>query len=519
VKRILIGAVTILLGLACLSQQPTKSAPTQPADAPEIAVRVAAPETLSPSFVFKDTRFATLPFLFDIDGDGTSDYVFPAVNHGRYFDAKNIPSLAFAFRGFKHSYLSKNFTQAAAYSGKTGARLWQYDAGRAILFSHLDKKDGLLILSGDAGNVAAVNLRTGKQAWSSIPREGSIVYMMAAKGLIYAVNSDNRLYCLDESTGKLLWKAHLKAALSKDAYVPHRYVLLCNDVLVAADLRGRLYGYDPGTGKLKWKANTHGKTELVGHKGALVFVKERRRIAAVRLLTGKPAWKHKILVRNLPPPALVGNRLYILEFDPKDDLRVQMTCIDASDGGTRWTRVVSKRIGFPARGCVLHIKHDLVVWGGSDLLCLDDRMGVVRWHDVTPDSIPFWLAIGPGKIILPALRNCLIALDIQTGEVAWRRCIKGSRTPLFYNRHTTIACLLNQTPPNVLDLLDFNTGQIVAASNCPGADAVGAMRDGTIIVSGKNSYIFRTAELEKAFCQGHPPRTKGRARQEGGRRK
>lgn len=180
--------------------------------------------------------------------------------------------------------------------------------------------------------------KTGKEIWKhSYPSKYTMAYSCGpratpaiADGKVYSLGAMGDLICLDARSGKLLWSKNF--VKDYDASVPvwgftaHPLVdgdrLIC---LVGSKPAPAVIAYDRHTGKELWRALDTGNSEI-GYCPPMIFTIAGKRqlvvwhpeaVAGLEIETGKKLWSYEWLVRSnltIPTPRLVGNRLFLTSF-------------------------------------------------------------------------------------------------------------------------------------------------------------------------------------------------------------
>jgi len=155
----------------------------------------------------------------------------------------------------------------SSYGGKiyalnesTGDPIWIHtrDPGEVFLWSSpAVDSDSVYVGSSTAGGgkVLAVNLTTGDLIWSYVT-DGTWIYSSpsAAEGRVYISGYDSmKAYCLDASSGELLWSYDLPGSVWSSPAVIHDRVFL--GVFGEPGSSGHVYALNSTTGDLIWMYN------------------------------------------------------------------------------------------------------------------------------------------------------------------------------------------------------------------------------------------------------------------------
>lgn len=176
-----------------------------------------------------------------------------------------------------------------------GTLLWKFKTGASVLGSPLIAGN-MVYIGGSDHRFNALNLQTGKPAWSFTGLEGPVVSKPVISGDKILFGAwDKNLYALNKTNGKLLWKWSNGSPIinySPAACIP---VVKDNAVYIVAPDR-YLSAIDINTGKTLWRTNEATVRESIGisNDGKLVYGKTMQD-TVVAFYTNKdkpqPAWK------------------------------------------------------------------------------------------------------------------------------------------------------------------------------------------------------------------------------------
>lgn len=176
-----------------------------------------------------------------------------------------------------------------------GTLLWKFKTGASVLGSPLIAGN-MVYIGGSDHQFNALNLQTGKPAWSFTGLEGPVVSKPVISGDKILFGAwDKNLYALNKTNGKLLWKWSNGSPIinySPAACIP---VVKDNAVYIVAPDR-YLSAIDINTGKTLWRTNEATVRESIGisNDGKLVYGKTMQD-TVVAFYTNKdkpqPAWK------------------------------------------------------------------------------------------------------------------------------------------------------------------------------------------------------------------------------------
>ncbi|MGP4028738.1 protein kinase domain-containing protein [Actinomadura sp. 3N407] len=172
------------------------------------------------------------------------------------------------------------------------------------------------------------------------------------------------------------------------------------------DGTGIVHALDSRTGKVLWKRDG-GSSAVGGGDVTYLTLNESREISAVRSRTGEELWRHEVDFDRLPSGDLAATGPVVV-FG-----REEITALDATGGGRRWTSRAAARSGLSAAdGLVLALSSEALVG-------LDARTGKTRW--TYPLDYGDYQITGDGMVFACDRFGTLHAIRAADGASAWRR--------------------------------------------------------------------------------------------------
>jgi len=192
------------------------------------------------------------------------------------FNFSNVQ--AFAKNGSAIRGAGVEFNGIYALDRRTGELLWHFDTKGDVMPTPAIN-DGQLVFSTGAGEVFALDSKSGKQRWmNKVGGMGNMSSPAVYKGKIYiGMSVPAFLFCLDAKTGKTLWKGQISQAVNTGMGDVSPAIA---DGIVVMDA-------------VSSSKTINGKVTVDVSVGA--FDSE----------TGKPLWTHK-MGRSSKPPAFKG---------------------------------------------------------------------------------------------------------------------------------------------------------------------------------------------------------------------
>src|SRR5687767_6173008 len=184
-------------------------------------------------------------------------------------------------------------------NAKDGKQIWAEDIGKTgtpgccnaggpRTTPTIDKAAGLVYAISQYGEVAALNLKDGKEAWKKdlirdfggqLPEWGfsSAAVVDGDRVLLTAGSDRGTVVAVDKKTGQTVWQtAELTDGQGKDSHYSSLVIATIDGVKQYIQLTQKsLAGINPADGKLLWRANRPGRTAVIPNPvvfGNLVYV-------------------------------------------------------------------------------------------------------------------------------------------------------------------------------------------------------------------------------------------------------
>ena len=262
-----------------------------------------------------------------------------------------------------------------------GAERWRYpdkaQNGVSFYAPSALTEDSQLILGGYDHKLYSLNLGTRQPNWSYAAATDKYVAQPLVVGSnVYATNSDNTFYALDQSGG-LLWKV-------KGDHAFWSTPVSDGKLIYVSSMDHHVYAYNQENGNQVWKSDDLG--------GAI---------------TGKVA---------LSPDGMI----YVGTLGSK------IVALDAAAGKTQWQ--------MPAKGWVWAsplIAGELVIFSDLDgnVYALETKSGSIKWQ-IQPDKgnnreITAAPVIHEDKLYFASQAGILYAVDLASGNPLWNKTIGG----------------------------------------------------------------------------------------------
>ena len=292
-----------------------------------------------------------------------------------------------------------------------------------------------VITSNTAGDIFALDLKTGRKLWAF--RTGGKVYSTPAvsKGIVVAGSSDHAIYAVDARNGRLLWKVQTEKAVLGSP-------LLHDGVAFIGGSDGKFRALDIKTGAVKWsfdQVKGFVSTLPTYYLGNVIFGSWSNEFYALNAKTGRLSWEwnngqtNRMFSAAACNPVGVNNRVFVVAPDRF------MTALDAKSGAVIWrekrdTIRVRESMGLSADRKLVYVKTM-----DGDLLGVSvagNSMDVV-WksalklpYELTPSAI----STNGRLVFVPSHSGLLSAVSAKTGEVVWQYKISnGMLNPVAIN--------------------------------------------------------------------------------------
>ncbi|MCX7703472.1 MAG: PQQ-binding-like beta-propeller repeat protein [Planctomycetota bacterium] len=120
----------------------------------------------------------------------------------------------------------------------------------------------------------------------------------------------NKLVCIDDEHGRLLWEKHLPFGVSSPPIASYSYAYV-------ADWRRRLFALRKDNRTIDWDFAADGDLTAGGfsYDPGLFFADERGYVYCLNAATGKEIWRSKTLDRITSPPFFYQSRLFVGSWD------------------------------------------------------------------------------------------------------------------------------------------------------------------------------------------------------------
>ena len=285
--------------------------------------------------------------------------------------------------------------------------------------------DGLVFAASDKGELAAVNLETGRQVWVKKFKKMQLsAGPGAGSGMVIVGSTKGWVIALEAASGKERWRVRINSELLSAPAISER-------IVVMRSVDGRLHGFDAGSGKELWsveqqvpRLSLRGTAIPVIAKEIAVSGFDNGKVMAVSLTTGDTVWDTALatphgrteldrLVDVDSAVSVIGDNVFATGFQG----RTAMIALDS--GQIWWAHDMSSY-----RGLAADEENLFVTESDGSVVALRQRDGSEVWRNDKLKrrglSTP---AVTSSAIAVADYQGYLHWLDKQTGELVARERI------------------------------------------------------------------------------------------------
>ncbi|GAB4122348.1 MAG: outer membrane protein assembly factor BamB [Sideroxydans sp.] len=237
------------------------------------------------------------------------------------------------------------------------------------------------VFAADARELLCLERDTGKVVWRTTPGFTLSGAVGAGEGVVLVGGDQGEVAAFDESDGRLRWKTRV----SSEVLAPPQ---IADGVGVVRSGNGKIAGLDIRDGKRIWlyerptpplSLRSHAGVTL--RNGMVYAGFPAGRIAAIGLTKGVIIWESTV---SQPKGSTELERISdVASLPVADDKQVcavayqgRITCFDAIQGGTLWTREFSSERGLAMAGSRVYLTDST-----GQVLALDKATGATLWKN------------------------------------------------------------------------------------------------------------------------------------------
>jgi outer membrane protein assembly factor BamB len=205
-----------------------------------------------------------------------------------------------------------------ALRASSGSLVWR-TALTAELMTAPAFEDGVIFLLAKPDQLQALRASDGSEVWRRSIDIPSGAPAMVANATGVFLSSGSRLRRYAESDGGLEWERELSGVLSRPASVGDRVFVGSTD--------NNLYALDASTGRLAYRSRSGGDVVGAAADDQFVYVASLDNLLrALRRGSGNQIWKRNLSTRTLAPPSTFGGIVLVTGNEPT------LTTFDAASG-------------------------------------------------------------------------------------------------------------------------------------------------------------------------------------------
>jgi len=293
---------------------------------------------------------------------------------------------------------------------ENGAQRWRFPAENQANFTTFAPpqltEDGQLLVSGYDQTLYSVNPENGNPGWTFAGATNRFIGSpLVAAGLIYAPNSDNRLYTL-ATNGELQWTFSSQQPLWSQP-------ILVDEMLIVSSMDHNVYGVDTGSGEQIWSLDAGGamvSNPTLGEGGIVYVGTLNRQVLAIDSSRGRLIWSHDAPDWVWGAPTYFDGQLFA------GDLTGTVIVLDAATGQELWSVDTEGAI----TGSPLVMNDHIYVVNENGQVISFTLDGTIQWTQ-TIEAKLYGSPVAAGNLILVGVGTSealVVALD-ENGDTAW----------------------------------------------------------------------------------------------------
>jgi outer membrane protein assembly factor BamB len=234
--------------------------------------------------------------------------------------------------------------EVAAFSEASGDRLWRIslspenESGEEGFGGGLAADGGKIVVATGFGTVVALNVENGEVVWKKTIGVPIRTSPTAAKGKMFFVATDSRLYCLSVADGAEIWT--YRGLPGSASLISNVSPAVSGDTVVVPFTSGDVIAYRISEGKPTWVdslAKRRGGSSMAAlsdparpaiDKGVVFAVGHSGKMVAMKAKDGARLWS--LNVRGTQTPWVAGNTVFVVDVNGK------LMALARDTGKIRW---------------------------------------------------------------------------------------------------------------------------------------------------------------------------------------
>ena len=302
---------------------------------------------------------------------------------------------------FRHDISHSGST--AEGSSNSAKQLW-ISSMNAAVWSSLAVADGFVVVGCKDCNIYCLNASSGELVWK-FPTGHEVNSSPAiANGCVYVGCDDGLVYCMDVATGKLLWTSNVGGLVRSSPAVADGRVYIgsgSHDVFCLNASDGNpIWIFPTGYGVDSSPAISD---------GVLYVACDNFFVYALNASTGEEIWHHHT-GSDVASPCLYQGCIYIGTYEG------YFVCLNASTGNEVWKCQTQDTIGSSAAaayGCLYVGSED------GSVYCFNATDGDKLWQTATGYWVWSSPAVADGNVYVGSQDYSLYCLNASTGQKKW----------------------------------------------------------------------------------------------------
>jgi outer membrane protein assembly factor BamB len=282
--------------------------------------------------------------------------------------------------------------------------LWSYSTGDSI-DSSPSLIDGKVYVGSEDNKLYCLNATTGTHIWNYTTGGGVCSSPGIADGRVYIGSRDGRVYCLDATTGTHIWNYTTGGAVGRDPTVAYGAVYIFSGDFT-------LYCLNATTGTHIWNYTTgpgEGSSPPPAVVDGKVYIGSYAKAWCLNATTGKHIWNYTTNCGAVSSPAVVNNKVYVGSCDRN------IYCLDATTGTHIWNYTTGGGVvSSPA------FADGKIYIGSTDqkVYCLNATTGTFIWSYTTGYDVESSPAVADDKVYINTNWK-VYSLNATTGTIIW----------------------------------------------------------------------------------------------------
>jgi len=334
------------------------------------------------------------PFIKDI----ASIYSIPC------FDKKNI-------------YFANSIGEIKSVNLKNKLLNWKIETGNSIYFSPIIVKNTLVVGTIE-GNVLGFEKQSGNKKWN-VPVGGVLVGSPVVENNKIYTASSNTFICIDATSGQVIWQNKLPMSYSQGTPLIH------GNKIIFGVWDTNLYCLNKSTGALIWKWNngndkqilySAGNVNVVSSKSRLYFVTPERYLTILEIETGKTLLRtSKWKVRESMGKSQDGKWFYaktmngeLLRLPLNDDLEL------TEENLVSQSKVLDLKLGYEHNPAPIFENNNKIYIGsrkGEVIIVDSEKFEVIKEIHLGSSSVNGFSRDGQGRVWTSLIEGGIYSLE------------------------------------------------------------------------------------------------------------